>query len=833
MLDVASSNPGPLEILIADDQKTVRESLCQILQLAGYRVGTADGGMTAISFLQSHAVPLLLLDLNMESCNGYQVLEFIAEHNITTNVVIISGEANFNDARRALRYEFVRDFIKKPYEVRELLSLIASTIKVIALASEKKVIQERLKKSERMYRFVVEKSPDILYIQNKNGEFSFLNTVVEEKLGYSLLEIQNCHFSQLVYKDDLIKAAEFFNMDDTQLGVTQTIELRLTGKNAKATRYVEITAVAIDLNAMNLLSYEPANNSQQPGFYGVIRDIHERKLAENNLSKLNLAMENSPNLIFITDNSGIIEYVNHKILQTTGYLPQEVMGQNPRIFSSGETSGDDYQELWNTISSGKVWRGALKNRKKNGEIYWAQESIAPMIDSEGNITNYVVILEDVTESLLHKEELSYQATHDALTHLINRHEFDRRLERVMTTAQDPDSHHALCYMDLDQFKIVNDTCSHTAGDELLRQVSYQLSQIIRRRDTLARLGGDEFAILMEHCSLEQAQHTTQRIHQMIEQFHFHWEDKSFRIGVSIGLVIINSTNCSASVCMRQADMACYMAKEAGRNRTHIYRDDDKKIIQHDSESSWLAKINRAFQEDLFELYTQAIIPMNDQNGQVGECCEVLVRISDQQGSASAAGSFLPAAERYHLSPKIDRWVIQKVFNNFSQNQRRLSNLVFCAVNLSALSINDAEFPDYIENQLVLTGMPAHKICFEMSEAIAIANLSTVTEFITRMKKQGFLFALDNFGGGLSSFAYLKSLPVDFIKIDGFFVKDIEHDPIDYAMVKSINDISKVMGKRTIAEFVENKEILAALEELKIDFVQGFHISHPKPIDWGQ
>ncbi|MFA5982497.1 MAG: EAL domain-containing protein [Methylococcaceae bacterium] len=826
MLSVVGENGSPLQILIADDQKSVRESLCQILQFAGYQVGTADGGMTAISFLQSHVVPLLLLDLNMGSCSGYQVLDFIAGNNIDTNVIIISGEANFNDARRTLRYEFVRDFIKKPYEVKDLLGLIASAIKVIALNKEKKAIQDQLKKSEQMYRFVVEKSPDIIYIINQKGEFTFLNNVIEKKLGYSLDDLQNRHYSQLVHKDDLIKAKSIFNIDDALPGTTRTLELRLLGEQKNSVRYTEVTAITINLNSMKSQAYNEGQFGEEFGLYGVIRDIHQRKLAENNLCKLNLAIENSPNLIFITDSFGAIEYVNHKILETTGYTQDEVIGCNPRIFSSGKTIEQAYQALWESISAGKVWRGVLKNRKKSGEIYWAKESIAPMLDSEGFITHYVAILEDVTESLLLTEELSFQATHDSLTQLINRHEFDRRLERVIMSALEPESEHALCYMDLDQFKMVNDTCSHMAGDELLRQISYQLSQVIRKRDTLARLGGDEFAILMEHCSLEQAQRTTQRIHEMIEQFQFHWEDKSFRVGVSIGLVLINDQNGRADVCLKQADMACYMAKEAGRNRTHIYREDDKAFLQHHGEITWVERINRALDHDLFCLYTQAIIPLKQDSG---EHCEVLVRMVDQDDYIGAPDSFFPAAERYQLAAKIDRWVIRNTFVQFTQQAQRLCKLSLCSINLSGLSINDPHLPGYIEEQFNLTGMPTDKVCFEITESAVIANLSNATDFIGRLKQLGCKFSMDDFGGGLSSFAYLKSLPVDFIKIDGFFVKDIEHDLVDFAMVKSINEIGQVMGKKTIAEFVENAGILQILQELKVDYVQGYHIGKPKPI----
>jgi len=817
----------PVQILVVDDEEKARQGLSKILQFSGYQVATADNGRAAISFLETDAVPLVLLDLNMPGISGHGVLEYIAERGLDIQVIIISGEANFNDARRALRYDFVHDFVKKPYVINDLIHLVANTQKMIQLKQAHSAMRIQLEHSEQMHRFFIENSPDIVYLINPEGRFTFLNDTMATMLGFDPIELEGKHFSALVYQEDMNKAETLFAFAKPGQPLTRTGELRLRCKEGGGLKFVEVTAISMDLAEMDIFRTKAKQSGALPGIYGVIRDINQRKLAENDLCKLNLAIEHSPNLIFITDTDGVIEYVNHKITETTGYAAEEVLGCTPKIFASGETAYTDYQLLWDTISSGKVWRGVFKNRKKNGEIYWAQQSIAPLINSEGNVTSYVAIQEDVTEALLLSEKLSYQATHDSLTQLINRHEFDRRLERVIMTARDNHSEHALCYIDLDQFKVVNDTCSHVAGDELLRQISAQLSGIIRHRDTLARLGGDEFAILMEHCPLEQAERTTKKIHKLAEKYQFHWEDKSFRIGVSIGLVVINTDNGGADMHMKQADMACYMAKESGRNRTHIYREDDQALAQHHGEMKWVAKINLALHKNLFCLYTQAIVPLVLEEG---EHCEVLIRMKDSQGNVVAPDAFLPAAERYQLSPKIDRWVIRNVFEYFTNQPQRLSALSMCAINLSGPSLNDPNLLQFIEGQFKQTQMPPDKICFEITETAAIANLTIATEFIVRLKAYGCKFSLDDFGSGLSSFAYLKNLPVDFLKIDGFFIKDIEHDPVDLAMVKSINDIGHVMGKKTIAEFVENHQILQTLHELQVDYAQGFCMGKPKPID---
>ncbi|WP_052700111.1 diguanylate cyclase domain-containing protein [Methylocucumis oryzae] len=327
------------------------------------------------------------------------------------------------------------------------------------------------------------------------------------------------------------------------------------------------------------------------------------------------------------------------------------------------------------------------------------------------------------------EKLSYQASHDPLTQLINRNEFDRRLERAVWSAQKKGYEHALCYLDLDQFKVVNDTCSHMAGDELLRQISAQLTKILREKDTLARIGGDEFAIIMEHCSLEQAECVTKKIHQLVEQFQFQWEDKSFRVGVSIGLVIIKHASLGPETYLKQADMACYLAKDAGRNRTHIYNDDDQALIQHHGEMNWIARINQALEEDSFCLYAQSIIPLS---GNGGEHYEILVRKRNND-EIILPGAFMPAAERFQLSPKIDRWVISKVFDYFNNHPERLKSLSICSINLSGLSLNDPGLCAFIEQKLQHSKLPASKVCFEITETATIANFKHGDTFYCQLK----------------------------------------------------------------------------------------------------
>jgi diguanylate cyclase (GGDEF)-like protein len=429
------------------------------------------------------------------------------------------------------------------------------------------------------------------------------------------------------------------------------------------------------------------------------------------------------------------------------------------------------------------------------------------------------------------KDLEHQASHDALTALVNRQEFERRLQRVIETARTKGAEHALCYLDLDQFKVINDTCGHEAGDELLRQVGGVLQQRTRKRDTLARLGGDEFGVLMEHCSLTQARRVAHGLREAIEGFRFIWEGRTFEVGVSIGLVCITDVSGSILNILSAADRACYAAKDQGRNRVHVYDEGDAELARRHGEMQWVARIPQALEEHRFHLVRQPIVPLNSGLSE-GEHYELLIRMEDEEGRIVLPGAFLPAAERYNLSVKIDRWVIAKALAWLKGDPKQLKGLFLCTINLSGRSLGDEEFLEFIIRQFDETDIPAEKVCFEITETAAIANLFNATRFINALKKRGCRFALDDFGSGLSSFAYLKNLPVDYLKIDGAFVKDMVDDPIDLAMVKSINEIGQAMGKKTIAEHVENEAILEKLKlpEIGVDYAQGYGIAQPRPIE---
>jgi diguanylate cyclase (GGDEF)-like protein len=430
------------------------------------------------------------------------------------------------------------------------------------------------------------------------------------------------------------------------------------------------------------------------------------------------------------------------------------------------------------------------------------------------------------------QQISYQATHDTLTGLINRREFEARLERALRSAQQHGNVHALCFMDLDQFKIVNDTCGHNAGDELLRQIAHQLRQKIRERDTLARIGGDEFTLLLENCHLDDAYKVASQLGETVHNFRFAWQDRFFSIGTSIGLVVINTLSESVASLLSQADAACYTAKDLGRNRVYVYNEDDEVRSSRVGAMEWVAEINRAFADNRFVLYCQLIKPLHEASELDPLHYEILLRMQGDKGETIMPMAFIPAAERYNQMQLIDRWVVRESLfmmrRLIDANPARRRNIF--SINLSGPSLGDEKFAQFLTEQLAYFDIPPGDICFEITETAAITNLTLATNLMLQFRKLGCRFVLDDFGAGLSSFTYLKHLPVDGIKIDGAFVKGIAVNPIDFSMVQAINNIGHVMGLTTTAEFVEDAAIMRKLGEIRVDFGQGNGIQRPIPME---
>ena len=690
--------------------------------------------------------------------------------------------------------------------------------------------QRALTESEERLRAVFDHSPVTIDLKDTQGRYLLVNRNYAAQHGEAVETVSGSHTSD-IYPAEAAKAIRAHEMAVLDWGKAIEREYRIKRNGTERTQ---------------LVVKFPIRDAEGDiaGIGGIGTDITERKRAEAALAlseeRFQGLYDNSPDMYFTIAEDATITSVNQFGADYLGYSKESLIGEPFWILIHAEDLSFVQEQIGGAFSD-KPGESALEFRmaRRDQTVLWIQERIRLLPKTSSAPAELRIVCRDVTEAHNLSQELSYQASHDSLTGLVNRRELENRLARVLETARAESSHHALCYLDLDQFKVINDTCGHVAGDELLRQLSEVLRTKVRRRDTLARLGGDEFGVLMEHCVLRQAQRVANTLRKCVEDFRFSWEGKTFSVGVSIGLVPVTSDSESVAGALSAADTACYVAKDQGRNRVHVYHPEDMELARRHGEMQWVARINQALEEDRFCLSVQPIQPILDVGTHLGAASsglndngyyEVLLRMRDASGRMVPPGAFLPAAERYSLSVKLDRWVVEKIFSWLDEHPEQLDRLSMCSINLSGHSIADEDFLQFVISSLDGTNVPAEKLCFEITETAAITNLVSATRFITALKGWGCQFALDDFGSGLSSFAYLKQLAVDFLKIDGVFVKDVVDDPINLAMVKSINDIGKVMGKRTIAEFVENDEILEKLREVGVDYAQGYRIGRPQPLD---
>ncbi len=522
-----------------------------------------------------------------------------------------------------------------------------------------------------------------------------------------------------------------------------------------------------------------------------------------------------------------------------GYSIKEILSLSINDIVVGDSESRD-QYLSYLSAKAEHFTCEKQYRSRNG--YFVDVEVNVNLISYAGKQVFCHVVRDITnrkqaDAALRESEqrLAWQANHDALTGLANRRKFEQHLEQALNSAKVTNSQHSLCYLDLDRFKIVNDTCGHIAGDELLRQVTALLQSQVRSVDILARLGGDEFGLLLNQCTLEQSLAIANALRESIQAFRFVWEEKTFRIGVSIGLVAIDANSQSLVNTLSSADIACYAAKNQGRDRVQIYQSSDRNSAQHD-DMQWIEQINKALEENCFCLYYQSIAPTNAQTLHFYEHYEVLLRLRDETGKIIPPMAFIPVAERYNLMQSIDRWVISTLFATQGQHYRqtyeycqKIGGSCSYAINLSGASINDDRFINFLHQQIELYQIPPQVLCFEITETVAITNLTKAVELMNEFKRLGCSFALDDFGTGMSSFGYLKKLPVDYLKIDGSFVKDILTDPTDLAMTEAINQVGHAMGIKTIAEFVENDAILEKIRKLGVDYAQGYGIAKPRPL----
>ena len=559
--------------------------------------------------------------------------------------------------------------------------------------------------------------------------------------------------------------------------------------------------------------------------------IESSLFMEKQLAKTTL--ESIGDAVLTTDDSGKITAINKVASCITDYSEEESIGQEVTSIFKIYNESDQFQKHQidpvikvlsdrTSITSGQELFLLSKNNKENSIEF----NISPILDSNGYLYGSVVVFRDVTEMRTLSTKLSYQASHDTLTGLVNRREFEKCINNALNSACNQNKVHVLCFMDLDQLKVINDTAGHKAGDEMLKQIANKLPPVLRGSDVLARIGGDEFGVLLESCDLTSAMVLAEKFRVTINEERFFWNNNSYDISISIGLVLIDADSGDLSDVLGAADAACMLAKENGRNRIEQFTADSEVLIKRRNETRKMQDITRAIEQDRFVLYCQEIKPIDNKVNNV-PFYEILVRMKNDEGEIIPPMSFIPAGERYNLMPDLDKHVIKKVFELYpklSEIQPRLS------INISGQSIGDESFLDYVCDVIELSSVPHSLICFEITETAAIANMSTAIMFVERLREHGCKFALDDFGSGLSSFGYLKKLKVDYLKIDGSFVRDIVHDSIDLAFVESIHRIGEMMKIITIAEYVENQNILDKLLEVGINYAQGYYIDKPIPIE---
>lgn len=660
--------------------------------------------------------------------------------------------------------------------------------------------ETRLRKSETQFRALLDATPDPLIICDCNGNIVMVNQRCLSVFGYEQEQL----LGETV--EILLPATVKHKHVSLRKSFNQNPSMRPLGNGQ------QLTAQCRDGNIIPVdISLSPLTIDGELFIIAVVRDVSELKRHERELKRLASFPHLNPMPIievkFDAQNGAQISYLN----------PQAEF-LFPDLIEKGIT---------HEILAGLEWH--LSVAKQTGKpqtrvIETGEQFFEQQICYVAEVDVAHINLWDVTAMYQLTNEMTYQASHDALTGLINRVEFDRRLRTALSSAESTHSQHAFCYIDLDRFKIVNDQCGHAAGDALLKQLAKIIKSKIRGSDVLARLGGDEFGLLLENCETGRAEDILQTILVDIDQYRFIWEQKSFSVGASVGLVMLSQHNGSISQVMQAADSACYMAKNEGGGRIHRYQPDDDALTRHTQNSQWAHKLQTALENNRFKLFAQSIHSLSDPQHIIHE---VLVRMVDEEDNIISPAAFIPAAERYHLIQSIDRWVLRQTLIVIEKGWLAGS---MCTINLSGDTIGDPAMLDYVIALFQQYRVDPHSICFEITETAMVTNLVQTRHFMSTLKELGCKFALDDFGSGVSSFAYLQNLPVDVLKIDGALVRDIAYNEINEVMVSSINTIGHAMQMKTIAEFVENEDIVKKLSAMGVDYGQGYYFSKPREIN---
>lgn len=813
---------NPLRVLLIENSEDDALLVLRELRRGGYepifeRVDTPAGMLDALT----RTWDIILADYNMPHFSVPAALGLLKQSGQDLPFIIVSGNIGEEAAVEAMR-EGASDYIMKDNLAR-LVPAIARELREAEGRRERK----RAEQASARLASILDNSPVEIYIFDDQSLHALhMNHTALRNLGYGLDEMPTLtpfDFKPKLARDQFEQMLASLRSGEREHVMLETLHRRKDGSIYP----VEARWQFFKFDTSSV-------------FFCIAQDITERKRAEEILfqekERAQVTLHSIGDAVITTDADGIIDYLNPMAEQLTGWTNEAAQGLPlMEVFNA-------IHELARTPLENPVEKCLRQQRivslaqrtaliRRDGTEFSIEDSAAPIHNREGNIIGAVLVFHDVSQARMMAYQLAHQASHDDLTGLVNRREFEVCLGRALESAHQADEQHAMCYIDLDQFKVVNDTCGHVAGDKLLKELSARFQTEMRDTDTLARLGGDEFGVLLECCPIKTAWAIADALRIAAKEFRFVWRGRTFEIGASIGLVPITAQSGSVADILSAADSACYVAKGKGRNRVHLYQIDDLALTQHKVEMQWLSRIHRALDENRLCLYYQTMLPLGV-GGTDEKHYEILLRMRDRQGHIIVPMDFIPAAERYNLMPVIDRWVVRAVFTALraQKNNGSEKGPTTCAINLSGQSLCDEQFLDFVIQQLDIFAISPGQICFEITETAAISNLTSAIRFISTLKNMGCRFALDDFGSGLSSFAYLKNLPVDYLKIDGAFIKGIVNSPIDHALVESINQIGHVMQIQTIAEFVEDAAILEVVRKLGIDFGQGFGVSRPQPLE---
>ncbi len=705
----------------------------------------------------------------------------------------------------------------------EELDLVTRLTQLAGIAIRRKQDEAALRESEARFRSLFDNVVDGVYQAAPNGELKSANPALVQMLGLDENAAREpCNLAEFFAdpKDRMRLVNEL-----QSYGRVRNFEYQLRARSGRVIVVIENSRVVTGSDGRPLY------------FEGTITDITQRKVAEralfNEKERAQVTLQSIGDAVVTADARGNIEYLNPVAEQLTGWEAREAQGLpiESVIALRDETTGEGVvNPVTRCLQEGRIVTLAdnVVLVARDGSTIAIQDSAAPIQDRNGQVLGAVMVFHDVRQERQLHRRLSYLASHDALTGFINRRELEERLSTLLAAVKaEPSKPAALLYLDLDQFKVVNDTCGHSAGDLLLRQLADVLRERVPKKGALARLGGDEFAVLLPDHPLASAAEVAETLREAIAAFRFSWRDSALQVGVSIGIVPVEGVSESVAALMSAADVACYVAKDLGRNRIHVYEEGD--AAERHLEMQWVARINRALEEERFELYYQPIVPTHSALDGHWPHYELLLRMRDEQGQLVAPTAFIPAAERYNLMPSLDRWVVSHTLETLAYRGAPGTMPYTLAINLSGTTLNDARFLDFVLDQITAAATVPGAICFEITETAAIANLDRVISFMRALKARGCRFSLDDFGTGLSSLTYLKNLPVDYVKIDGQFVRNVLRDGADECVVESIARMARAFKIQAIAERVESRDVMKRLGELGVAFAQGYFIAVPQPV----